>query len=77
MVLATSFSEARPERNSLRIAFSAFSRMANEPDCFRLSIAERTSAGSRSFASNRSRSKLDEIWMSIDGDVVALTSRIS
>ena len=37
----------------------------------------RTAAASRPEASNRKRSKFDEIWMSIDGEVVALTPRIS
>lgn len=57
--------------------FSAASPIVNEPDCLRLAMAARTSAGSRSFASKMSLSKFDEIWMSIEGEVVALTSRIS
>ena len=37
----------------------------------------RTLAASRRLASNSSRSKFEEIWMSIDGDAVACTSRTS
>ena len=57
--------------------FCASSLIEKPFDCFRLSMAARTLEASRPLASNKSRSKLEEIWISIDGDVVALTSRIS
>ena len=38
-------------------------------------ILPRTKAASRPQASNRKRSKLEETWMSMDGEVVATTSR--
>ena len=37
----------------------------------------RTCAASRPVASNSSRSKFDDTWISIDGDEVATTSRTS
>ena len=47
------------------------------PDCPSAAIRLRTSAVSRPLASNNRRSKFDEIWMSIDGESVAWTSRTS
>ena len=41
------------------------------------SISRRTAAASRLLASNSSRSKFEDIWMSIEGDAVACTSRTS
>jgi len=49
----------------------------NRPDCARLAIRARTCWPSRPVASNSSRSKFDDTWMSIEGEVVAVTSRTS
>ena len=67
----------RPAEKSARMASSVLSSMLNEPDWASPSIERRTLAASRPDASNSSRSKLDDTWMSIDGDVVAITPRVS
>ena len=41
------------------------------PDCFSEAINRRTLSASRPLASNSSRSKFEEIWMSIEGEAEA------
>ena len=77
MVAAHSCSSARSAVNSARICSSACADTTKRRDCASEAIAARTAAASRPLLSNSSRSKLDEIWISIDGEVVATTSRIS
>ena len=72
-----SSSSARPASNSSRIAASIGPGSTKRPDCFNDSISRRTLAASRRLASNSSRSKFEEIWMSIEGEAVACTSRTS
>ncbi len=69
MASATSLSSARPAAKSPRIAASGPAAMANEPALARSPIRARTTPPSRSYASNSSRSKFDDTWMSIDGEV--------
>src|SRR6266481_3946341 len=71
---AVSVSSARPASNSSRIAVSIASGSTNRPDCFRDAINRRTAAASRLLASNNSRSKFEDTWMSIEGEAVACTS---
>ena len=40
-------------------------------------MAARTGFASRPWASNRSRSKFDDTWMSIEGEAVGTTARTS
>src|SRR6516225_7398292 len=74
---AVSVSSARPASNASRMAASMASGSTKRPDCFSESINRRTLAASRLLASNSSRSKFEDIWMSIDGEAVACTSRTS
>src|SRR6516162_5772587 len=66
-----SVSSARPASNSSRIAASTESGSTKRPDCLSDSIRRRTTLASRPLASNNSRSKFDETWISIDGEVEA------
>ena len=78
MVAAVSSSSARPAENSARIADSACVDIEKRRDCASEAISAadlRTRRGRQ--ASNNRRSKFDDTWMSIDGDVVAATSRTS
>src|SRR6185437_13367436 len=70
-----SVSSARPASNSSRIAASMASGSTKRPDCFSEPIKRRTLSASRRLASNNSRSKFEEIWMSIEGEADACTSR--
>src|SRR5216684_7372695 len=66
-----SVSSARPASNSSRIAASVASGSTKRPDCFSDAISRRTVPASRRLASNNSRSKFEETWISIEGDAVA------
>ena len=68
---------ARSALKEARIADSADGDTMKRRDCANEFIRFRTAFPSRPQASNRSRSKFDETWMSMDGDVVATTSRNS
>ena len=74
---AVSVSSARPASNSSRIAASIASGSTKRPDCFSDAISRRTTAASRPPASNSSRSKFEDTWISIEGEAVACTSRTS
>src|ERR1700682_6105282 len=77
LAAAVSVSSARPASNSSRIAASVASGSTKRPDCFSDAISRRTPSASRRLASNNSRSKFEEIWMSLGGHTVAWTSRTS
>ena len=77
MVASVSSSSARSALNRARIRDSASEDNENRPDWASEAIMARTAAASRPVASNKRRSKLDDTWMSIDGDEVATTSRTS
>ena len=77
IVAAVSSSEARSAVKRARISPSAFADTVKRRDWASEAIAARTGAGLRPFASNSSRSKFDDTWMSIDGEVVGMTSRTS
>ena len=66
-----------PDAKSRASIARAASASVKAPDCARPAIRRRTAAASRSSASKSSRSKFDETWMSIDGEVVAVTPRTS
>src|SRR3984893_8301557 len=66
-----SVSSARPASNSSRIAASVASGSTKRPDCFSDAIRRRMTAESRPLASNNSRSKFEETWISIDGEADA------
>ena len=66
-----SVSSARPASNSSRIAASVASGSTKRPDCFSEAISRRTLSASRRLASNSSRSKFEETWMSIEGEAEA------
>ena len=60
-----------------RISASVLSGSTKRPDCLSCAIRRRTPAASRPLASNNSRSKFDDTWISIEGDAEACTSRTS
>src|SRR5689334_8376128 len=65
---AVSASLARPAVNKARIAASAPGATEKRRDWASEAMAARTGFGSRPCASNSRRSKLEETWMSIDGE---------
>jgi len=77
MVAAHSCSLALSAVNTARIALSACAGIVKRRDCASEPIRAATCLPSRPQVSNSSRSKFDDTWMSIDGEVVATTSRCS
>ena len=69
--------ESSIENPASRIRDSASEDSEKRPDWASEAIMARTAAASRPVASNNSRSKFEDTWMSIDGDEVATTSRTS
>ncbi len=63
--------------NSPRIVASTASSRWNPPDCFSPAMSRDRLDASRPSASNSSRSKFEEIWMSMEGEVVGSTPRNS
>ena len=74
---AVSASLARSAVNSARMADSGADGIEKRCDWASEPMAARTGRASRPCASNSRRSKFDDTWMSIEGDVVGATSRSS
>jgi hypothetical protein len=74
---AVSCSSARLAANRARSADSVSPGSAKRRDCASEPIIARIDLSSRPPSSNKMRSKFEATWMSIDGDEVATTSRVS
>ena len=73
----TSASGTATASNSERMVASTSGLSEKPPDCLSPAISRDRDDASRPRASNSSRSKFEEIWMSMEGEVVGTTPRSS